>query len=207
MREVGGFKQPKLWIVKPCIRSGGDGIYLIDNIFEIPTIDEKVKDVDQAIVQKYIANPLLINGHKFDMRLYVLITSVDPLMIYIYKDGLARFATEPYNSESTSIKNNHIHLTNAKVNKDDTEYFGEVGNPFSGFKWTLSMLKNYFMEEGMDWKMIWPRIEDAVRKTIILGYDTMKKDCLGLKSRYNCYKLFGFDIMLDENLKPWVLEV
>eukprot|EP00091_Calanus_sinicus_P008256 TRINITY_DN2010_c0_g1_i1.p1 TRINITY_DN2010_c0_g1~~TRINITY_DN2010_c0_g1_i1.p1 ORF type:complete len:331 (+),score=34.35 TRINITY_DN2010_c0_g1_i1:197-1189(+) len=105
IREDRQIKQKNLWIVKPCIRSGGDGIHLIDNIFDMPNVDEDVKNVDQAIVQEYIANPLLINGHKFDMRLYVLITSVDPLMIYIYKDGLARFATEPYNTDSMTIKN------------------------------------------------------------------------------------------------------
>ena len=128
-------------------------------------------------------------------------------MIYIYQDGLARFATEPYNTDSLNIKNNCIHLTNAKVNKHSEEYFGENGDLFSGFKWTLNMLQEYFKEEEIDWNCIWSRIEDVVRKTIILGYDTMKKECIGLKSRYNCYKLFGFDIMLDENLKPWVLEV
>ena len=141
------------------------------------------------------------------MRLYVLITSVDPLIIYIYKDGLARLATEPYSTESIDIKNNCIHLTNCKVNKENTESYGGNGDPFSGFKWTLSMLQDYLEEECMDWECIWDRIEDIVRKTIILGYDTMKKECSGLKSRYNCYKLLGFDIMLDENLKPWVLEV
>ena len=45
MREIGGLKQKNLWIVKPCIRSGGDGIHLIDNIFDIPTVDEKLEDV------------------------------------------------------------------------------------------------------------------------------------------------------------------
>ena len=74
-----------------------------------------LKEVDTTIVQRYIANPLLINGHNFDMRLYILLTSVDPLMIYIYKDGIARFATEPYDTDSLNIKNNCIYLTNAKI--------------------------------------------------------------------------------------------
>ena len=93
------------------------------------------------------------------------------------------------------------------MNKYRTEYFAENEDHFSGFKWTLSMLQDYFKAEGIDWDCIWPRIKDVDRKTILLGYDTMKKECISLKSRYNCYKLLGFDIMLDENLKPWVLEV
>lgn len=45
------------------------------------------------------------------------------------------------------------------------------------------------------------------RKTILMAYPQMKEECKNLKSSYNCYKLLGFDIMLEENLKPWVLEV
>lgn len=48
------------------------------------------------IVQRYITNPLLIDGLKFDLRVYVLITCVQPLRIFMFKDGLARFATEPF---------------------------------------------------------------------------------------------------------------
>lgn len=90
--------QNNQWIIKPQNSSQGKGIYIIDDISEVP-IDE------QCIVSKYITNPLLINGLKFDLRVYVLITSFDPWRIYVYDEGLARFASEAYQSSSPDAKN------------------------------------------------------------------------------------------------------
>ena len=78
-----------LWIVKPTNSSRGRGIYIIDDVSEV-SLD------DPSIISKYIADPLLINGHKFDLRIYVTITSYEPLRIYVYKEGLVRFASEEY---------------------------------------------------------------------------------------------------------------
>lgn len=64
---------------------------------------------------------MLINGHKFDLRIYVVVTSFDPLRIYVYKEGLARFATELY-SDKVSKDNKFIHLTNYSVNKKNDNY-------------------------------------------------------------------------------------
>lgn len=75
------------WIIKPANLSRGRGIYIVDDISEV-----NVDDI--SVISKYIQNPLLINGHKFDLRIYVAVTSFDPLRIYIYKEGLARFASE-----------------------------------------------------------------------------------------------------------------
>ena len=51
------------------------------------------------LASKYISNPHLINGLKYDLRVYVLVTSFNPLKVYMYKDGLVRFATELYNND------------------------------------------------------------------------------------------------------------
>jgi hypothetical protein len=54
------------------------------------------------ICQQYVSKPFLIDGFKFDLRIYILISSCDPLRIFVYKDGLARFATVQYNEPSNS---------------------------------------------------------------------------------------------------------
>lgn len=72
------------------------------------------------VVSKYIDNPLLINHLKFDLRIYVLLTNIDPLVIYIYTEGLARFATSKY---SLYDRNNlYKHLTNYSINKYSKNY-------------------------------------------------------------------------------------
>lgn len=65
----------------------------------------------------YIYNPHLINGFKYDLRVYVLISCFDPLRVYMYKDGLVRFATQKYSTNSKDLTKRYIHLTNFAVNK------------------------------------------------------------------------------------------
>ena len=115
--------------------SRGRGIYLIDDISEV-NVD------DLSIVSRYIANPLLINGHKFDLRIYVLVTSVEPLRIYVFKEGLARFATQVYSTQSGQgcKDNKFVHLTNYSINKKSSNYMqgDDLENDDFGFKWSLS---------------------------------------------------------------------
>jgi tubulin polyglutamylase TTLL4 len=64
-----------------------------------------------------VARPYLINGTKFDLRLYVLLTSVNPLRVYLYDDGLVRFASNKYTNDSSSVSDVFMHLTNYSINK------------------------------------------------------------------------------------------
>ena len=70
------------------------------------------------IVQEYCDKPFLIDGFKFDLRIYVLVTSCDPLRVFLYNDGLVRLSTEPYASpQDTNIEQLYMHLTNYSINK------------------------------------------------------------------------------------------
>lgn len=57
------------------------------------TRETKIKNRKDILVSEYIVNPHLINNLKYDLRIYVVVTSYDPLRIYLFKEGLARFAT------------------------------------------------------------------------------------------------------------------
>ncbi|KAF1602169.1 UNVERIFIED_CONTAM: Tubulin polyglutamylase TTLL13, partial [Eudyptes pachyrhynchus] len=75
------------------------------------------------ICQQYITKPFLIDGFKFDMRIYVLITSCDPLRIFMYEEGLARFATMPYVEPShNNLEEVCMHLTNYAINKHNENF-------------------------------------------------------------------------------------
>lgn len=57
---------------------------------------DKIPSQDHLIVQEYIEKPFLMEGYKFDLRIYILVTSCDPLKIFLYHDGLVRMGTEKY---------------------------------------------------------------------------------------------------------------
>lgn len=43
-----------------------------------------------------------MEGYKFDLRVYILVTSCDPLKVFLYHDGLVRMGTEKYHPPSDS---------------------------------------------------------------------------------------------------------
>lgn len=84
------------------------------------------------MVQRYIENPFLIGGYKFDLRLYVCVPSYRPLTIYLYKEGLARFATEKFSLEH--LNDPFRHLTNFSLNKLGPGYSEKKERVGSGIK-------------------------------------------------------------------------
>jgi tubulin polyglutamylase TTLL1 len=123
----------KLWIVKPGDKARGIGIFIIDSLLKIPnylrdgtcTNNEQLPSWSKGtfVISEYISNPWLINSKKFDLRIYVLVTHIHPdLNVYIYKQGFARFCTENYSLDPSSLKNTFVHLTNVAMNQLNVSY-------------------------------------------------------------------------------------
>lgn len=74
------------------------------------------------LASKYIMDPHLLNGYKYDLRVYVLVTNFNPLKVYIYDDGLVRFATEKYSKDAKTLGKKFVHLTNFSINKRSTNF-------------------------------------------------------------------------------------
>lgn len=162
------------------------------------------------LIQRYIRDPHLIDGYKYDMRVYVAVTCVDPLRVYVYREGLVRLATERYSDADKNLKKRCMHLTNYSVNvKREGFTMGEgAAEDDVGFKWSLSALRRHFDEQGLDFCEVWARCKDVITKTMMCvesKLNTLMK--MHVPDRRNCYEVFGFDIMLDTALQPWLIEV
>jgi len=231
-------RQPDaLWIWKPCSQSCGRGIQVLSS--DIPKEQSKEFAKKKGIVQRYVPNPLLIGGRKFDMRIYVVVLSYDPLKVYINDEGLTRFATDAYTEDKESLQCRTMHLTNYSVNKtsaafvqntdgqgEDGEDMGnaevdEQGRPVAS-KWSLTELRLHFERQGMDFEAMFNGIKDLVVKTLIAVESPIQVEwhrTLGSEGggwgargpggahRGSCFELYGFDVLVDAQLKPWLLEV
>nr|XP_009942415.1 PREDICTED: probable tubulin polyglutamylase TTLL2 [Opisthocomus hoazin] len=183
-------RRPSYWICKPVDLSRGRGILIFQDIKDL------VYDC-AVIVQKYISNPLLIAGYKLDLRLYVCVTSFRPLTVYTYEEGLVRFATEKF--DLGSLDDVYAHLTNTSINKYGASYKKYKEGIGCGCKWTFSKFRSYLRIFGVDDVVLWQKINNIVILTLLA--------VTPLPVASNCFELFGFDILIDDKFKPWLLEV
>lgn len=209
------------WIMKPVGRAQGKGIFLFTKLNQISDWkknykwrpnngqdDQQEEQVETYVAQRYIDNPYLIGGVKSDMRLYVLVTSFSPLTVWIYRAGFARFSMNRFSMRKKDVANAGIHLTNVAVQKTADGYAERTGGGAAGddgddtTKMSLRQLKLLLAaRHGMAAALA---AFDDMELVIIRSLLAVQKIMINDK---HCFELYGYDIMLDDNLKAWLIEV
>jgi len=127
---------PPTYILKPSSGAMGRNIHLVQLPEQVPG-DPAV--LDGAVAQEYLERPLLLGGRKFDCRVYVLVRSVWPLEVHVYREGLARLASVPYRApDAGNLSDQTMHLTNYSINKRGAGDGAETDDPDTGCKRLLS---------------------------------------------------------------------
>ncbi|KAK3561896.1 hypothetical protein QTP86_017448, partial [Hemibagrus guttatus] len=206
VKELRRKRKQKTFIVKPANGAMGHGISLIRNC-------EKLPAQDHFIVQEYLDKPFLMEGYKFDLRIYILVTSCDPLRIFLYNDGLVRMGTEKYHTPNESnLSQLYMHLTNYSVNKHN-ENFERDETVDKGSKRSIGWFTEYLRINNYDVAKFWGDVSELVVKTLIVAEPhvlhayRMCRPGQPPGSDSVCFEVLGFDIILDRKLKPWLLEI
>uniref|UniRef100_A0A8D3CZ61 Tubulin tyrosine ligase-like family, member 7 n=1 Tax=Scophthalmus maximus TaxID=52904 RepID=A0A8D3CZ61_SCOMX len=206
VKELRRKRKQKTFIVKPANGAMGHGISLIRNC-------EKLPAQEHFIVQEYLDKPFLMEGYKFDLRIYILVTSCDPLRIFLYNDGLVRMGTEKYHAPSeANLSQLYMHLTNYSVNKHN-ENFERDETVDKGSKRSISWFTEFLRTNDYDVAKFWGDVSELVVKTLIVAEPhvlhayRMCRPGQPPGSDSVCFEVLGFDIILDRKLKPWLLEI
>lgn len=195
------------WICKPVGGSQGQGIVFVTNENEAAQFNNKTQAKINAcetpedkqrltyVLQRYIPNPLLVGGRKFDIRLYALTLSFQPLVVYIYRGGFCRFSSQPFTMKN--FGNREIHLTNIAVQTHSTAY-----NPRHGCKWDTYSLRAYISNlYGAEQAN---QVFTAVQGIIMNSLLSVATNTINDK---HCYELYGYDILIADDLRPWLIEI
>jgi len=192
------------------------GVFLFDEAFEseIKTLYRNGASCGQVnkpyVAQKYVSNPLLLDKqNKFDFRIYMLVASVDPLIVY-YHDGFLRVSLSKYDKNSTD---KNVHFTNTHLSKEifqkaqnDKLYDGMTEDELRDYQmWTMEDLQTYLLETGKITDENWldnylrPKFKEAFVHISRMAEESFYKSP-------SVFEMYGLDFVMDENLNIFLIE-
>jgi len=228
--EQGFSDRTSTLILKPDAGAHGQGIMMVRVPEELRRSVKKMQ-CTTAIVQEYIDRPLLLDGHKWDARIYALVVSLGrgDFRCFLAREGLVRVCVDAY--EKPTDRNLHrltAHLTNYSLSKfsDKFVFSEDPADATKGCKRTLSAVFRRIEDENLaevTVQSMWRALEDVTRETVkAMTFEFLSEDCVGNMSLWDgdaevaalaadklnrCFQIVGLDVLFDDNGRPWLMEV
>lgn len=204
-RQVQISSSHNLWLVKKSNLENGDGVRVDQRLSEILRIASDNFEWG-CVVQKYVERPLVVQGRKMDLRIWMLISSWNPMQAWLWSEPYARLASKSFNFESLQIQDPLVHLTNRSQQKKGSGSAEQCDS--QPHCWTLQSLLDWlkgpggFAEDVWE-KQVWPKLV-ALARNVLVALEAIYglQDPKGVK----CFELLGLDVLLDDGLAPWFLE-
>ncbi|XP_058461648.1 probable tubulin polyglutamylase ttll-15 [Malaya genurostris] len=169
---------------------------------------KKPEEIDfgnnETFIQEFIDDPLLVDGYKFDIGVYTVITSIDPLRIYIYKgDILFRYCPVEYypfdaeNVDKYIVGDDYLPTWDVPALKT---FYTKLG---FGMKESFDA---YLRGIGRDPAIIWEQVEDAIRLAILNKESLLANILSHYASKRNFFEMMRFDLVVDNKLRVFLME-
>ncbi|KAL0222050.1 hypothetical protein RCL1_001904 [Eukaryota sp. TZLM3-RCL] len=191
-----------LWILKPGALSRGRNISVIQNLNQVFTSNFS----SNFVVQKYLENPFLINNRKFDIRQWVVVTNFPKFSVHFFHKFYVRLCSSEY--DDCEISDRYKHLTNYCVQKEilaenlDQEV-EESSITNEDLIWSVDKFSQYFIENFYQTDVV-EKLQDQFKEIAISTINCVAEE---FSCKYKVVETFGFDFIVDSNLKVWLLEV
>ncbi|GLH07195.1 Uncharacterized protein GBIM_12709 [Gryllus bimaculatus] len=170
----------------------------------IKHINELNLSANNTFIQEYVSKPFLIDGYKFDIGVYTILTSINPLRVYIYDgDILFRFCPVKYYPFDPQILDKYV-----------------VGDDYLPI-WKVPSLKKYYVDKGFSMKdtfnafvesqgkdpsTIWTQVNEAIRNIYLQKESKIRQSTLHYQSSTNFFEMVRIDFVIDEDMNVFLME-
>jgi len=170
-----------------------------------PSGEEAAGVSGAGVMQRYISPPLTIQGYKFSLLVYVVVTSASPLRAWLYRDGHVLLASKPYTEQVEGADWRQAHVTRMDAHPEKVQHIrGRSG------------LLQHLAASEIETDQIWDNIEDAVGMAVLSAttYMPPQSPAAGAPgpvptgaAALQRFKLLAAHLVLDSSLTPWVIKL
>lgn len=146
-------------------------------------------------------NPLLLEGRKFDIRVYMLIIAAKPYLVF-YHSGYVRLSCVPFVLDNEDM---HTHLTNQFIQKQHPSYQDVKETTVWSFEKFQQYIDEFYTEaKELPPQWVFTTMTKKIQSIMQICFSSIMRK---LHHRIGYFELLGFDFMVDTDFKVWLIEV